>query len=281
VGQPPFTGPTASDIMHKQRFARFDPPKNHVPEIPGWLNEIVCQLLEKEPDKRPPDAFVTSKRLQEVVKKVELFETGFVASSSDITTAENAIVEKPLGGTFVRDLLRLQVSNREPTTLVERALNNTWVLLTLLLLVTLGAGGLFWQTRRSTETNDVNSTTITEAERILQSARWRWKGGDSDSALKQLDALQALIQHDPHQQSLVHSIERLRTAIGKQTRTPDQPEFVEQALKRASELAPEQQAEAQKIYEGIIALYQSDPRLDDYVAQAQAKLKEIQEPPAQ
>ncbi|RLS81475.1 MAG: serine/threonine protein kinase, partial [Planctomycetota bacterium] len=60
VGQPPFTGPTASDIMHKQRFARFDPPKNHVPEIPGWLNEIVCQLLEKEPDKRPPDAFVTS-----------------------------------------------------------------------------------------------------------------------------------------------------------------------------------------------------------------------------
>ena len=281
VGQPPFTGPTASDIMHKQRFARFDPPKNHVPEIPGWLNDIVCQLLEKEPDKRPPDAFVTSKRLQEVVKKVELFETGFVASSSDITTAENGIVEKPLGGTFVRDLLRLQVSSREPTTLVERALNNTWVLLSLLLLVILGASGLFWQTRRSTETTDINSTTITEAERILQLARWRWKGGDSDSALKQLDALQALIQHEPHQQSLVHSIERLRTAIGKQTRTPDQPAFVEQALKRASELAPEQRAEAQKIYEGIIALYQSDPRLDDYVAQAQAKLKEIQEPAAQ
>ena len=30
VGQPPFMGPTASDIMQKQRFGRFDPPKNYV-----------------------------------------------------------------------------------------------------------------------------------------------------------------------------------------------------------------------------------------------------------
>ena len=72
VGQPPFLGTTASDIMQKQRFGRFDPPRKYVPEIPVWLDDLVCQLLEKEPDKRPPDAFVTAKKLMEVVKKIEL-----------------------------------------------------------------------------------------------------------------------------------------------------------------------------------------------------------------
>ena len=40
----------------QQRFGRFDAPRLYVPEIPSWLDDLVAQLLEKEPDKRPPDA---------------------------------------------------------------------------------------------------------------------------------------------------------------------------------------------------------------------------------
>ena len=278
VGQPPFLGATASDIMQKQRFGRFDPPKNYVPEIPSWLNDLICQLLEKEPDKRPPDAFVTSRRLQEVVKKIELRDTGCDALPGDVTRADvgNA---NPIGGTFVRDLLRLEASSHQPATLVARVMNNTWVLLATLVLLIAGASFLFWQTRRGSEPTDGNQVMISEAERVIQSARWRWKGGDSQSALLQLDALQAIVQGDPQQQSLLNTIERLRTAINKQTKTPDQAGFVERALDRADALPPERRDEARKIYEGIVMLYKSDRRLKSFVEHAVMKLEGMQESP--
>ena len=277
VGQPPFVGPTASDIMQKQRFGRFDPPKSYVPEIPKWLDDLVCQLLEKEPEKRPPDAFVTARRLQEVVKKIELSETGCEVWRSDVTRADSGEAALPMGGTFVRDLMRLEASSREPATLVERAFNNLWVLLGTLVLVLSAAGWLFWQSRHPSDTADTNSATITEAERIVQSARWRWKAGDSQSALAQLDALQGVVQRDPSQQGLLNTIERLRTAINKQTKTPDQSGFLERALNRAESLPSEQRADARKIYEGIITLYQSDRRLESFVQRARQKIQEFDE----
>src|SRR5262249_28157362 len=72
TGRPPFTGNTTVEIMHKQRFGRFDRAKLYVPALPSWLDDLVSNLLEKDPEQRPPDAYVLSRRLQEVVAKVEL-----------------------------------------------------------------------------------------------------------------------------------------------------------------------------------------------------------------
>jgi hypothetical protein len=277
VGQPPFMGTTASDIMQKQRFGRFDPPKNYVPEIPSWLNDLVCQLLEKSPDKRPPDAFVTSKRLLEIVKKIELHDTGDGALPGDVTRADVAARAKGVGATLVRDLIRMEASAREPATVIERAFNNLWVLLTTLVLFLAGAGWLFFQSRVPNETPDGNSLANTEAERIIQSARWRWRGGDSQSALMQLEALQDVIQGTPGSQKLLNSIERLRAAIYRLTKSPDQPGFVERALSRADAMPPENRAEAIKIYEGIVTLYQFDSRLEHFVDHAREKLDTFNE----
>ena len=275
VGQPPFMGPTASDIMQKQRFGRFDPPKNYVPEIPSWLDDLVCQLLEKEPDKRPPDAFVTSKRLMEVVKKIELRETGNEAFPGDVTRVEGVNPDHRLGATFVRDLLRVEATSTEPATVVERALNNTWVLLAALVLVLVSVGWLLWRSDKPPESADSNSPATTEAERIVQWARWRWKGGDPQTALNQLDALQSVIKGDPREQSLLKKIEPLRSAISKQTKSPDQWGFVERALDRAGKLAESQPSDAKQIYQGIITLYDSDRRLKHFVDQARTKLSAV------
>lgn len=275
VGQPPFVGPTASDIMQKQRYGRFDPPKNYLPDLPKWLDELVCQLLEKEPDKRPADAFVTIKRMQQGVKKIELNDTGVELWNSDLTRAESE-THDPMGGTFVRDLMRLEAASQLPATLVERAFNNIWVLLTTLLLVLAGAGWLFWQSRTPNESADMPVSTMSESERIIQSARWKWKGGDSRSALQQLDALQAIIQPDPSQHSQLNSIERLRAAINKQTKTPDQSGFVERALTRADSMVDHNRDEAIKIYRGIVTLYQDDQRLHEFVLRAKEKLETLE-----
>src|SRR5271154_4232581 len=58
TGRPPFVGESFLDLLHKHRYAQFDPPRKIVPELPYELDEVVCQLLEKDPAARPPDCLV-------------------------------------------------------------------------------------------------------------------------------------------------------------------------------------------------------------------------------
>ncbi|HLQ45834.1 MAG TPA: serine/threonine-protein kinase, partial [Planctomycetaceae bacterium] len=69
TGRPPFSGKTSLDVIHKLQFAQFDRPGLIATDIPKQLEEIVCTLLEKDPDKRFPDAYVLSLRLIEVQKR--------------------------------------------------------------------------------------------------------------------------------------------------------------------------------------------------------------------
>lgn len=69
TGRPPFSGKTSLDVIHKHQFAQFDRPGLIATDIPKQLEEIVCKLLEKDPDKRFPDSYVLSLRLIEVQKR--------------------------------------------------------------------------------------------------------------------------------------------------------------------------------------------------------------------
>lgn len=72
TGRPPFTGRTSLDIIHKHLTGRFDKPSLYAPDMPRPLEDIVCQLLSKDPEDRYGDAHIVSLRLKEVVKRVEL-----------------------------------------------------------------------------------------------------------------------------------------------------------------------------------------------------------------
>ena len=274
VGQPPFMGPTASDIMQKQRFGRFDPPKNYVPEIPPWLNDLVCQLLEKEPEKRPPDAFVTSKRLQEVINRVNHLNSRDKASIGDATRVDPDTEVDPISGTLVRDLLRLDGSGNDHAAAFTRALSNTWVILGTLCLVLSFASWLFWQLNHSSDPSDQDLSDKTEAERIVQLARKQLRAGNPRAALENLNAIQSVIKGDSQEKEVLKSIERLRRSIDKLSKSPDQIAFLERALARADELPAERRDEARQIYEGIISLYESDPHLETYVKTAKSRLEQ-------
>ena len=273
VGQPPFVGPTASDIMQKQRFGRFDPPKNYVPEIPPWLNDLICQLLEKEPEKRPPDAFVTSKRLQEVINRVKLLNARDKSSPGDATRVDPDTEVDPISGTLVRDLLRLDSSGKDPAAVVTRAMSSIWLTLGSLGLILACGSWLFWQLNHSSDPSDQDLSDKTEAERIVHLARKQFRAGNPRAALEQLNAIQSVIKGDPLENEVLKSIERLRRSIDKLSKSPDQVLFLERALARADELPADRRDEARQIYEGIISLYESDPNLETYVRAAKAKLE--------
>jgi serine/threonine-protein kinase len=82
TGRPPFSGKTSLDVIHKHQFARFDRPALIATDIPPQLDEIVCKLLEKEPDKRFPDAYVLSLRLAEVQKRFAWLQRAAASSRS-------------------------------------------------------------------------------------------------------------------------------------------------------------------------------------------------------
>ncbi|OYW11734.1 MAG: hypothetical protein B7Z55_18955, partial [Planctomycetales bacterium 12-60-4] len=114
TGRPPFVGQSSVDILHKHRFGQFDLPSRYVPEIPVALDEIISQLLEKDPDKRVPDAFVLSRRLQDLLKSQELRSADMptTADGKRIVAAPTPQREGPGDATLMRDLVRNEVSRQ-------------------------------------------------------------------------------------------------------------------------------------------------------------------------
>lgn len=96
TGRPPFSGKSSLDVIHKHQFGVFDRPGLIATDMPRQLEEIVCKLLEKDPDKRFPDSYVLSLRLAEVQKRFawqnaqKESEAAAISKSGAPSTAHNA-----------------------------------------------------------------------------------------------------------------------------------------------------------------------------------------------
>ncbi|MDQ3332717.1 MAG: protein kinase [Planctomycetota bacterium] len=181
AGKPPYSGQTMLDVLHKHRFGQYDRPRHYATDCPSWLEEIVVQLLEKDPDKRPSDAYVTGKRLREVIKKVELSQSepmraqgsnpsishgpptgqeilsnedesghaddyaGDLPTRTAYGTTDPNTPAGPRGpgeATLMHALMREELARQQERHPVQKLLDNTWVLLALLVLLMLG--GWYW-----------------------------------------------------------------------------------------------------------------------------------------
>ncbi|MCA9117285.1 MAG: serine/threonine protein kinase, partial [Planctomycetaceae bacterium] len=157
TGRPPFSGKSTVDVIQKQRFGQFDRPRMYVDDLPYWLDELVCQLLEKNPDDRLADAYVLSRRLKEIEKKVELSQSGHTLGhetsgsyDGDAPTVSAELMathaEEGFGGpgpgTLMRDLVRAEIELASEGGRFSRLVNSTWFLVTMLLLLI--AGGVWW-----------------------------------------------------------------------------------------------------------------------------------------
>jgi serine/threonine protein kinase len=54
TGRTPFTGNSTVEVMHKHRYGLFDRPRAVLPDLPREVDDTICKLLEKNPDKRYP-----------------------------------------------------------------------------------------------------------------------------------------------------------------------------------------------------------------------------------
>ncbi|WP_143144979.1 serine/threonine-protein kinase, partial [Streptomyces humi] len=63
TGAPPFDLDDAWAILIGHRDTRPTPPRAHRPELPGWLEQVVLDLLAKRPEQRPYDARELGRRI--------------------------------------------------------------------------------------------------------------------------------------------------------------------------------------------------------------------------
>src|SRR5260370_1006801 len=70
TGRTPFQGETL-DLLHKQRYAQPERPARLVPDLPPDLDNLVCQLLENDPQRRPADAHFVPRALERLRGKQE------------------------------------------------------------------------------------------------------------------------------------------------------------------------------------------------------------------
>jgi eukaryotic-like serine/threonine-protein kinase len=141
AGRTPFEGEPL-ELLHKHRYAQFERPSRLVPGLPPDLEAVVCELLEKEPEKRPADAGVLYRRLDSLRRKEE--------RKASHATAETTLHLGPVAGevagqegpaTLMSRLMREELERQNRGGPAKRLLNKPAVLVALFLLT---AGLLTW-----------------------------------------------------------------------------------------------------------------------------------------
>jgi serine/threonine protein kinase len=137
TGRTPFEGQGTADILHKHLYGQFDRPKKLVPDIPHELDDIVCQLLEKDPALRPADGLVLYKEFDRLRRKLERKAQLTVQEKLDSRTvadnrADSSLESDPGVPTLVGRLVRREFEEENRGSVWSRRINRPWVLVPLL-----------------------------------------------------------------------------------------------------------------------------------------------------
>lgn len=286
TGRPPFAGSTAVEVIQKHKFGLFDRPRLIVPDLPVWLEEIICQLLEKDPAKRFPDALVLTRRLEQLSRKEErvistdatLIETPDSADCDDATIpVEFQRQSGPGAATLMSRLLRAEVEQTTDDSWLSGLLNSTIVHLILLALVI--GGGVWWFRNPDTvPAEEVDASLhLQEPQRIRKIARHYQQIGDPGLAESRLRSLQTLLEGNPEMSRQHELTTRMLDKLHAEQNSPEvRFQFLATALKRAADhQAADRLDDARRIWQAVIDLYASDPEAEEYVREAHQKLSEM------
>ncbi len=282
TGRPPFTGKSALDIAQKHKYGQFDSPRRIVPEIPHWLDEVVCKCLEKNPDNRYPDAYVLQLRLLEIPKKVELtqnsdsgtFEFENIDGHDETLAADGKHSDPEAAGVAMRELMKAHVEKTNTQTPLERVIDSTWFLIAALAAIV--AGGVFWWNNR-----------LPTAEVLMaqgQALMAREPGPDWEQAKREV--FDPLIEKDPQRWGpevepyldKIRLYELRKSLLGRRGTwtTRDAETDGERLLQKAVQLRSlGQDAEAKRVLLGLSQLTEGDPDAADLHALSADLLGEL------
>jgi serine/threonine-protein kinase len=91
TGRKPFIAENAMDLFLLHVKGTFERPSRIVLDLPVWMDNLICQLLEKATEHRPYDAAMVSQVLGSIQEKVE------AQQSAGIDAARARLLDRPRG----------------------------------------------------------------------------------------------------------------------------------------------------------------------------------------
>ncbi|MDA0588283.1 MAG: serine/threonine-protein kinase [Planctomycetota bacterium] len=276
TGRPPFTGKTSLDIIRQHLKARFDRPSLYIPDMPRLLEEVVCTLLEKNPDDRYGDSHIVALRLTEVIRRVELAEQAeseqnFAADRMEAPTAAATISPEtdtratgprgPSPATMMRDVFRAEIEREHRQGPIAKLFDNTWVLLgALILTVTLGV--LWFQSAGATTDSapETESELSSEVDRFWFMSKARRRERDFAGEQRILTSLRDVLGGTADDEGMLKQIDdRLIELRQVRREQAEGYQLARNALNRAESLSQQNKLdEASLIVDGVIDLYGSE-----------------------
>ena len=128
TGRTPFEGELL-DLLHKHRFAQFERPSRIVPDLPPDFDNIICELLAKEPGQRPPDSSVLLRRLDSLRRKLDRIAAGESLLPPTVREGDKPI--KPGPATLMSQLMREELEQQNRGGPIQRFFNRPLVLIVL------------------------------------------------------------------------------------------------------------------------------------------------------
>jgi serine/threonine-protein kinase len=107
TGRKPFLAETVMEMFMQHTQGKFPRPSRLVMDIPVWLDNLICQLLEKQPDDRPYSAEKVAEELGKVKEKAVKQQSAAVTAvrkrRADRTSRDTHLdeTEKELGRTLL------------------------------------------------------------------------------------------------------------------------------------------------------------------------------------
>jgi serine/threonine protein kinase len=272
-GRNPFRGENIIDLLHKHRYGQFDPPGTVVLDLPHEFDEVICQLMEKDPAKRPANADVLLRRLQTLRHKFENRRQQTVeAIVSEPTHAGDTLdqVYDDTGpgrgegpATLMSRLMRKELESQNRGGPIRQFLNRPPVLVVLFLLC---AGILTW-----TFWPDNPEKRYKEALPLLESD----EPDDRAAGWEQLKNVKEKLRNGPHAADLARYEQKIaddneaREASRQSDHLGEAQWFYEQGLRLRQQGRPEA---ARQTWRNLVSAYRGIAAERSWVRLAEKEL---------
>lgn len=138
TGKTPFQTETTAELFMQHLTKK--PPRvcTEVLDCPIWLERVILQLMEKEPEQRPRDALAVAQALKEVTEKVAKHVS---VAQHTVTGEPTSIIASSYDADVAKNLLKRKKKKKQDQSPIWE---QTWFLACGLLLLFFAVGYMMW-----------------------------------------------------------------------------------------------------------------------------------------
>lgn len=191
TGRRPFVAETTLEMFLAHVQGTFERPSRTMLEIPIWLDTLVCQMLEKDPDKRPRNATAVAEALGRIREKVAAQRSaGVDMVSTNVQDRPRTDLHADEGDIHAARVLKAAVSRKRLRKRVKPLPQRAWFQAACLLAALVAIGGLWYWLQRPPAADAL----MRQAQRLVAAA-----ASDAQGQQRARGAIQELFLHYPNQ----------------------------------------------------------------------------------